>query len=126
MWCHPLGEDLYKVGNIPFELYRIAIDDVVAAKAYQGFLLMEKVVHFSGNSVLRFMSEYPEILDKAANQLKQIGCDVEFAGDIPLIAIHVPVEVAYDSAVNMVRHLEEAGLGEYEEACISEVHKAKL
>ena len=56
MWAEPLGNNIYRLENVPFFSYSLNFKDEVEAKPDEdGILEIEKVVKRSGNSTLRII-----------------------------------------------------------------------
>lgn len=123
MWCVSLGEGNFRVGIIPFEVYLCAVDDIIYALDEQGVYRYVRHVEASGNSVLRIL--YPEgfDVDRFVSYVKDLGMDVEQAGDTRLLALHAPAERSIHALLTYLAFEEEQGHLWYEEACISEFHQ---
>jgi hypothetical protein len=66
MWAEPLGNNIYRLENVPFFSYSLNFkDDVQAFENDNGILEMENVIARSGNRTLRV------IFDKSMDRNKQ-------------------------------------------------------
>ncbi|KFA89393.1 DUF4265 domain-containing protein [Archangium violaceum] len=119
MWATPVGNGLYRLGNIPFFASGVAYEDVVSAvrrdDGTRGFV---EVVRPSGHSTLRVIVYEASEVPALRQELEALGCDTELSHIPNLMAVDVPPAVPLDS----VRSLLETGTAserwEYEEACL--------
>lgn len=98
LWAFDLGNDRYKLDNLPYFAYGVSCDDVVLAPfdEDEGFPTFQKVVTKSGNRTVRIFFE-----EKFANSSKssalldrlvERGCTFE-NGNGRLVAVEVPENV---------------------------------
>jgi Domain of unknown function (DUF4265) len=108
LWATPIGNDQFRLENIPFQNYGYAFGDVVQTEQQkEGFPIATSVVQRSKHSAFRvFAAESIESFDALDDwkTLHQLGCTYERATK-RLFAIDVPVGVA----VAEVERLLEAG-----------------
>ncbi|HYO56854.1 DUF4265 domain-containing protein [Archangium sp.] len=119
MWATPLGDRLYRLGNIPFFARGVAYEDVVSAVPQDdGTLGFIEVVHPSGHSTLHVIVYEASEVPALRHELEALGCDTELSHIPNLFAVDVPPSVSLDA----VRRLLEAGNAserwEYEDACL--------
>jgi hypothetical protein len=120
LWAIKAGDGLFKIDNIPFFVYGIAVDDIVSAVPEEGVFRFKEVVHPSGHSTLRVVV-YDQAEVSAARELfKQLGCSTELSHLPRLFAVDVPPSVSLDT----LREVLDAGKRQdrwgYEEACLAE------
>ncbi|MCY1075619.1 DUF4265 domain-containing protein [Archangium lansingense] len=119
MWAKPVGDGLYRLGNIPFFARGVAYEDVVSAvRRDDGTLGFVEVVRPSGHSTLRVIIYEASEAPALRHELEVLGCDTEQSHIPNLFAVDVPPAVSLEA----VRRLLEAGIAserwEYEEACL--------
>jgi hypothetical protein len=97
LWAVPVGDDLYRLDNSPFFVYRVSWEDVVCAERdSDGILCFSDVVQKSGNRTLRVITNTYDTTSPEAKPfldgIINLGCSYE--GFQPrLISINVPPEV---------------------------------
>ncbi|WP_375771809.1 DUF4265 domain-containing protein [Archangium gephyra] len=119
MWATPVGDGLYRLGNIPFFARGVAYEDVVSAvqrdDGTRGFV---EVVRPSGHSTLRIIVYEASEAPALRHELEALGCDTELSHIPNLVAVDVPPAVSLDE----IRRLLEMGTvserWEFEEACL--------
>lgn len=126
VWATKLGENAFRLENIPFEVYLYAFEDVVITRQSHGELMVEKLHEASGNSTFRIMFEDVESLQKIKASLLEKKCDSESDSKRLLLAVCVPQEVAFKEIQKYLQGLEDRGILEFEEACISEAHRTQM
>jgi hypothetical protein len=97
LWATELEKGRYRIESIPFFIYDISRDDIIAASPDDdGKLKFGRVLKPSGNRTLRARSEDfvedTRLRRKITATLKKHGCDVEELRS-RLLAIHVPHSV---------------------------------
>lgn len=118
MWAVSLGQDQYRLENIPFYAYGVSYDDVVIAKPVRKQLLFQSVFQRGGHSTYRiFLLQHTSIgeFEKSWLALEEIGCSYERATD-QLFAIDVPPETDIDQAYSALERGEKAKVWDFEEA----------
>ena len=92
-WAQRLGNNLFRLDNIPFFAYRISADDIVEAfPEADGFLMFRRVVKKSGNRTLRMILTEPVDIEPGPTllaELKRLGCTFEGATE-KLICVNIP------------------------------------
>lgn len=119
-WVDDLGDNKYKIANIPFFAKGVALGDVVFGKDIDGELWYDSPGEYSGHSTLRvvFFEEAKELVPEVREKLKLLGCSSELSHLPNLIAVDVPESRQFDSVVGFLATYEQEGLIEVEEACI--------
>ena len=123
LWAEPLGNNLFKIDNVPFFVKGISCEDVVEASSdTEGELRYRSLVRPSSHSTLRVIlfRESPDprpIEDRVADlrrQLEEVGCSTELSHIPGLIAVDTD-SASIDRAFGVLRSGEKANLWEYEE-----------
>jgi uncharacterized protein DUF4265 len=119
VWAEHLGDNKYRVKNVPFYACGVSYDDVVIANPNQeGQLIVQGVGQRGGHSTYRVILN-PETTDekfKAAwEKLESLGCTYERATE-RLIAIDVPPETDVYEAYSELEAGEKANVWGFEEA----------
>jgi hypothetical protein len=97
LWAVPVGNDLYRLDNSPFFVYRVSWQDIVRAEpGADGVLTLVNVAEKSGNRTVRVIMQTCKTTSEEAkpflNGLLDLGCSYE--GFQPrLVSINVPVGV---------------------------------
>tara|TARA_Y100000588_G_scaffold383571_1_gene473187 strand:+ start:2852 stop:3328 length:477 start_codon:yes stop_codon:yes gene_type:complete len=103
MWAEPLGNNIYRLENVPFFSYSLNFKDEVEAKPDEdGILEIEKVVKRSGNSTLRIIFDKKvtrEQQEKYIKIIRELDCSLE-RWDNTYLAINVRVSACYTSVLN--------------------------
>lgn len=127
LWATVVDEKngLYKLDNIPFYAPLVASGDIVYAE-YDDFeerLTFRKTVEHSGNSTIQVV-----LIDKAAdiNSIRDIfnelGCESERANE-GYFSMEVPASVDYSPIRRKLDELQQEGILDYAEPCLSEQHQ---
>jgi hypothetical protein len=114
LWADSLGENRYRLDNLPWYAYRVSLDDVVEALPdSDGQLHLVRVVEKSGNRTIRLMCAVGESDRELTLESKQLlaglierGCSYEGANKV-LVAVNVPPLVRLDL---IAEYLVEAGV----------------
>lgn len=93
LWATPRGDGTYEIASIPFYTYDAARGDIVSVTEEDGELYFHKLVHQSGNTLLRIIVRGAENVDDVRHMLKELGCDTEASGRF--VAVNVPAHVDY-------------------------------
>jgi hypothetical protein len=119
VWAIPLGDDKYRVQNVPFYAYGVSYDDVVIAKPDQeGRLIVEGVPERGGHSTYRVILDAEtkdEEFEAAWQRLESLGSTYERATN-RLIAIDVPPETDIHEAYGALESEEKKNVWGFEEA----------
>src|SRR5882762_1542525 len=81
LWAFPVGEDRYRLDNLPFYAYSVSLHDVVLAPldADEGFPTFSRVESKSGNRTVRVVFDVPvepgNESQAVLDGLVQLGCD---------------------------------------------------
>ena len=118
MWAEELGNDLYRIENVPFHAYGLNYRDVVRAAPDSSETIPEirEVVEPSGRRTIRVF--FDKAVDQVAqskllDEFKQYDASYEPAND-RLIAIDIKSEGSYGAVYDQLEEWIEAGLLEFE------------
>jgi hypothetical protein len=98
LWAYDLGDDRYKIDNLPFFAYSVSLDDIVYAPIDQGDgrPTFQKVLTRSGNRTIRVVFHPPiepgNRSDEVLKGLLALGCSYEGANS-KYIAVNIPPPV---------------------------------
>ena len=104
LWAVALGNNLFRLDNSPFYVYRISWKDIIeASETAEGFYDFVRVVEKSGNRTLRIIfleftgndTRGKQIL----NDIKNLGCSYEGV-NAKLTSINIPPAVEFETVVN--------------------------
>ena len=115
---------LYKLDSIPFYASDVAANDIIYAEfdEYQEQLTCRHTVEASGNSTVQVV-----ILDSGTdtNEIREmfdsIGCSSEMYSE-GYFVIDVPSNLNYSAVQNKLTELQNAGILDYAEPCLSKKH----
>ena len=126
MWAVVIDKEkgLYKLDNIPFYAPNVASDDIVYVEfdEDQERLTYKHTVEASGNSTVQVI-----ILDSnaATNEVRAVfdllGCSSEKCGE-KYFVIDVPHSLHYAAVQGKLIELQNAGVIDYSEPCLSKKH----
>ena len=125
MWAFPLGEDLYRLDNIPIVAYGLNYRDVVHAVAPGPGLAPEIhcVVQPAGHRTVRVLFRQhlsKRVRSRLMKSLARRGLGTTL-GPIPLAAVDVPPEFDLDTVVMKLQGWVEDGWAEWWETCEARV-----
>jgi hypothetical protein len=112
LWARALGEDHYRIDNIPFYAYGVSHEDVVIAKNSDGRLKFSEVAVRSGHSTYRVLvkneaGHESENFKKFWARLRELGCSFEVAK-----RRWITIDVPPDSDVFVVYRILEEGMAQ--------------
>lgn len=120
LWTLPVGDGLFRVGNIPFFARSIALGDIVSAVPEHQLLRFKEVVQPSGHSTIRLIiyneAEVPSVIE----HFKRLGCEIERSHISGLIALDVPPSVPLAKLKNEFELGRTQDRWDYEEACLGQ------
>jgi Domain of unknown function (DUF4265) len=126
LWAEPVGDNTFRLRNVPFYAYGASYDDVVRAINHDHRLMVQDIVQRGGHSTYRLFVTDTERLKRFREfwqPLKRIGCTLERATD-RLIAVDVPAEADIYTAYAALRQGEAAGVWDFEEAHVGHTLRA--
>lgn len=104
LWAIPMGDDRFKIDNIPFYAKNLSCDDIVKATRQGDDYVFKQVVSPSENSTIRIVLYDLANEGSVRNDLTNLGCSIEGTGTPGLLAVNVPKK----SIEPVVDFLEEA------------------
>ena len=102
LWAYDLGDDRYKIDNVPFYAYSVSLNDIVYAPLdpEDERPTFQKVLTKSGNRTVRVVFEPPvepgNRSDEVLKGLVSLGCSQERANS-KYVAINIPSTVDLNS-----------------------------
>lgn len=117
LWAEPVGEDRYRLRNVPFLVFGFSEQDVITAKDDNGKLVVTGVAARGGHSTYRLVlpedtNEETFLQDWA--RLKELGCTYERATR-RFVAIDVPPHADIYPVYEALEEGERASAWEFEE-----------
>ena len=90
LWEIPMGNNKFKIDNIPFYAKNLSCDDIVEAIPNRDDYVFKNIVISSENSTIRVVIY--DLMDERSvrNELVSLGCSSEGTGTLGLIAVNVP------------------------------------
>jgi hypothetical protein len=118
-WAEPLGDDRYRLQNVPFYANGLAFEDIVIAHMIGGTLIMQEVLASGGHSTYRVYLASDVCMSDATflnvwRPLEQIGATYEQAND-RLLAIDIPPATDVYRAYELLQSGEDAGVWDFQE-----------
>ncbi len=126
LWAESLGNNLFKIDNVPFFVKGISCEDIIEAFAdSKGDLRYRSLVKQSTHSTLRVIvfRDSPDartLEERVADlrkQLERVGCSTELSHLPGLVAVDMDIAVT-SNALETLQAGEKADLWEYEEAAL--------
>jgi hypothetical protein len=123
LWAEPLGPNRFRLDNIPFYVYGVALDDIVTAfpRRDEALLVFDKVEEHSGHSTYRVICTQEDSEDSLPpafwafiEQLKAMNCTYEGAHHT-LFAIDIPPETDIAKVYALLKQGKQTGLIDLEE-----------
>jgi hypothetical protein len=127
LWAEPLGDDLYRIDNVPWFARNLAEGDVVRASAPDGssWPVVTDRISWSGNCTIRIIplrsGPLGGDLQAVIDRLVPLGAQAE--GALPaftLVALTIPPESDLAAIVHELQEGESNGSWSFEEGCISD------
>lgn len=125
LWAIDLGNDTYKIDNIPFFVPLLACDDVISAeRKYGDMLYFKEKIQSSNNSTVRIIFNDKELINTIYDRLKELGCGFEGGSDYKnLTAVDIPENVNFKKITGFLAEQQKRGILDFEESCISRHHQ---
>ena len=79
---------------MPFFVYDISLEDVVAVKKKKGQLYFHQLLHKSTNSTIRIFCKDHALMEKVRQRLEGKGCYWEYSNTKSYSSVNIPIEVA--------------------------------
>jgi hypothetical protein len=126
LWAEPLGDNLFKIDNVPFFIKGISCEDVVEALAdSHGELRYRSLLRPSTHNTLRVIvfresPDFRPLVDRVTdlrNRLAEAGGSTELSHMPGLVAIDTDT-ASINKVLEVLQSGEKAGLWEYEEGAL--------
>lgn len=119
VWAEPLGEDRFRIRNVPFYVLGIGVEDIVQAQQTTSGLKVTRVMLHAGHSTYRvFLGDGLDLNSPSFvavwTPLARLGCTFERATP-RLLAIDVPRQETVRQAYALLEEGEARGVWEFEE-----------
>jgi Domain of unknown function (DUF4265) len=113
----------YLLDNILFYAKEYSLGDEILVREHNGEFFASGISSESGHSLVRILIADQEKVESIRKSLKLMGCTSELSNFDRLISVDIPKSVIFSSIIDWLETGEESGDWEYEEACISSLHK---
>lgn len=127
MWAFPLGENRFRIQNVPFYAFGVSYDDVVEAPTIGNQNVMRAVVQRGGHSTYRIFVSNTASLKRFSEfwlPLERLGCTFERATE-RLFGIDVPPEADIYKVYDLLQAGEDAGVWDFQEAHVGHALKIR-
>ena len=118
LWARPLGENRFRIKNVPFYAFGVSYDDVVEAPTIGNQNVMRAVVQRGGHSTYRIFVSNTASLKRFSEfwlPLERLGCTFERATE-RLFGIDVPPEADIYKVYDLLQAGEDASVWDFQEA----------
>lgn len=116
LWATQLGNNRFKLENIPFFAWGVSADDVVQAEPIGQEYYFERVVTPSGHSTVRIIAYDKSSIPEIRKAIEELGCSSELSHLPSLVAIDIPPDVDWSKVFAFLKDAEARELLEYEES----------
>lgn len=117
VWAHALGNDRYRIDNIPFFVRGVSLDDIVLGLIERGEVHFKKLLEQSENSTVRVVVYDNGLTEFVRRDLRVMGCSSEGTGIQGLISINIP-RLSAEKALAYIRKGFDEGRWDYEEGAL--------
>jgi hypothetical protein len=114
LWGYEKENGYYCIDNIPFYAKGISSGDVVAVVPTEGRLQFERVVHPSGNSVVRLYVSDVSDMQATRDSFRELGCESELHSNPKFVAVEIPSAVTAYPVDELLEAGAKSGRWEYE------------
>lgn len=117
LWAERVGERRFRLRNVPFFAFGVALEDVVSATMSEGFFEFEEVSLRGGHSTYRIITKAnaaDAAFQRMWRQMEQLGCTYE-QGPGHLRAIDVLPQADIHKIYEFLEDGERDGIWEFEE-----------
>jgi len=121
IWCSIIGENQFKIDNIPFIANRIALDDIILAEfdENENAYYFDDFVSISGNTTIRLFFYETNYIEDTRRILSKYGCETEVLLQKKIVAVNVPKQVDYSVIKHYLDNGEFKNKWIYEESCLA-------
>lgn len=105
LWAVSLGNERYKLDNLPYFAYSVSWEDIVYAPfdEDEGFPTFQKVLEKSGNRTIRLFFEKPYAKNNSTydtmKELENLGCSYEGASK-KFFCLTIPSKANFEEVAN--------------------------
>lgn len=119
VWAVALPTGNYRIDNIPFYAYDLALGDVVKATEdpTNRLLRFDAIMEVSSNNTIRMAIPEPGRMKAVQDELRKMGCESEVIGVEGLISVNIPGERLVE-AIAFVEQGADADIWGWEEGVI--------
>ena len=119
LWAEQVGENLFRLLNIPFIAFGYAENDIVRCEQNQDWYQVVELEKDSGNGTLRLIfTQYDgKDVQRILNELASVGCTYE-KGSSKLVAVTVPphLQVPFSQLSNFLNSTKDEVMSGWEVA----------
>lgn len=120
LWAEDLGDNLFRLANIPVYATDLAIDDVVRCTDQNGWKQVVSLEKDSGNGTVRLIlnvARDSESAQRVLDELTSVGCSIEIASG-QVVAVNIPpsLEIPFSQLSNYLNNLSDEVLAGWEVA----------
>lgn len=113
IWGVDLGNNLFKINNIPFYTKDVSFNDIVSVVDIDGVLHYKKTIKSSGNSTIRIIFFDGKEIEDCINAIQKMGCDYEKFSST-FIAINIPITTNLEIVLDYLEYLSFKEIADYE------------
>ncbi len=113
IWGVDLGNNLFKINNIPFYTKDVSFDDTVSVIDIDGALHYKKTIKSSGNSTIRIIFFDEKEIEDYINAIQKMGCEYEKFSST-FIAINIPITTNLEIVLDYLEYLSFKEIADYE------------
>ena len=129
LWAEPLGDETYRIDNIPWFARGVASGDTVCARvSSDGVLWVTEHVRWSGNLTIRVIplghGPLAGDLERTRKELSGLGIESEANQQHGIMSVNVEQAADLAALKATLRRGEADGWWAYEEGCISDAWRA--
>jgi hypothetical protein len=117
LWAERIGEDRFRLRNVPFFAVGVSAEDVVVARKKAGYFVFDRVSIRGGHLTYRITCSETasrDAIGRAWEPLEALGCTYE-QGQGRLRAIDVPSYADIEKVLGLLEQGERQGIWEFEE-----------
>jgi hypothetical protein len=119
VWAKQIGDNRYRIENIPFFARNVSFGDVVETTDDHGRLMVTRRVDQSNHSTIRVMLKRVDDVSSLRQVLRETGCDSELSHLPRLIAVDIPPRVELEKVRGILNRGVSEGLWDYEESALA-------
>lgn len=126
IWVKPIGNELYKIDNIPFFAPNLAYEDIISIEHEGDKLYFENLIEMSGNSTVQvvFFEKNKNIENAILKQIESFQSSWEGMEGGGYYSLNIPESVNYKDIREFLEDKKE--ILDYKEACLSSKHSLEI